>query len=100
MKKLLTRAGLRVAIGATGNVIGEYAGTSQDIIILAAHLDTVIPARTNVNVKREGGRLLARGISDNGTGLAALVVMARALREAKVKTNNTILFVADRKSVV
>jgi tripeptide aminopeptidase len=95
MKKLLSAAGLRVEIDGTGNVIGEYAGTSQDIVILAAHMDTVFPAGTNVSVKREGGRLLAPGISDNGTGLAALVVIARALREAKIKTNNTILFVAD-----
>ena len=95
MKKLLSAAGLRVEIDGTGNVIGEYAGTSQDIVMLAAHMDTVFPAGTNVSVKREGGLLLAPGISDNGTGLAALVVIARALREAKIKTNNTILFVAD-----
>ncbi len=95
MKKLLSAAGLRVEIDGTGNVIGEYAGTSQDIVMLAAHMDTVFPGGTNVSVKREGGRLLAPGISDNGTGLAALVVIARALREAKIKTNNTILFVAD-----
>ncbi len=95
MKKLLSAAGLRVEIDGTGNVIGEYAGASQDIVMLAAHMDTVFPAGTNVSVKREGGRLLAPGISDNGTGLAALVVIARALREAKIKTNNTILFVAD-----
>ena len=95
MKKLLSAAGLRVEIDGTGNVIGEYAGTSQDIVMLAAHMDTVFPAGTNVSVKREGGRLLAPGISDNGTGLAALVVIARALREAKIKTNSTILFVAD-----
>jgi tripeptide aminopeptidase len=95
MKKLLSAAGLRVEIDGTGNVIGEYAGTSQDIVMLAAHMDTVFPAGTNVSVKREGGRLLAPGISDNGTGLAALVVIARALREAKIKANNTILFVAD-----
>jgi len=95
MKKLLSAAGLRVEIDGTGNVIGEYAGASQEIVMLAAHMDTVFPAGTNVSVKREGGRLLAPGISDNGTGLAALVVIARALREAKIKTNNTILFVAD-----
>jgi tripeptide aminopeptidase len=95
MKKLLFAAGLRVEIDGTGNVIGEYAGTSQDIVMLAAHMDTVFPAGTNVSVKREGGRLLAPGISDNGTGLAALVVIARALREEKIKTNSTILFVAD-----
>jgi tripeptide aminopeptidase len=92
---LLTAAGLRVEIDATGNVIGEYAGATQDIVMLTAHMDTVFPVGTNVNVKREGSRLLAPGISDNGTGLAALVVLARALREAKIKTNCTILFVAD-----
>jgi tripeptide aminopeptidase len=95
MKKWLAAAGLRVEVDGTGNVIGEYAGASQDIVMLTAHMDTVFPAGTNVTVKREGGRLLAPGISDNGTGLAALLVIARAFREAKIKTNNTILFVAD-----
>jgi acetylornithine deacetylase/succinyl-diaminopimelate desuccinylase-like protein len=95
MKKLFAAAGLRVEMDATGNVIGEYTGASQDIILLTAHLDTVFPAGTNVTVKREGGRLLAPGISDNGSGLAALVVIARALREAKIKPSSTILFVAD-----
>jgi tripeptide aminopeptidase len=95
MKKLFAAAGLRVEMDGTGNVIGEYAGASQDIVMLTAHLDTVFPAGTNVTVKREGVRLLAPGISDNGSGLAALVVIARALREAKIKPTNTILFVAD-----
>ena len=95
MKKLLTAAGLKVDMDGTGNVIGEFAGTSQDIVMMTAHMDTVFPAGTNVTVKREGVRLLAPGISDNGTGLAALVVIARALRDTKIKTKNTILFVAD-----
>jgi tripeptide aminopeptidase len=95
MKKLLTASGLRVEMDAVGNVIGEYAGTSQDIVMLTAHMDTVFPAGTNVSVKRDGNRLLAPGISDNGTGLAAIVVIARALHEAKIRTKNTILFVAD-----
>jgi tripeptide aminopeptidase len=95
LKKLLTSAGLQVQIDATGNVIGELTGTSPDIVMLSAHLDTVFPEGTDVHVKREGGRLLAPGISDNGTGLAALVAVARALREAKIKPSKTILFVAD-----
>jgi tripeptide aminopeptidase len=95
LKKLLSAAGLRVQTDATGNVIGEWAGSSPDIVMLTAHLDTVFPAGTDVHVKREGGRLLAPGISDNGTGLAALLAVARAFREAKIKTKMTILFVAD-----
>ena len=95
MKKLLSAAGLRVETDETGNVIGEFPGTSQDVVIVTAHMDTVFPEGTDVTVKREGGRLVAPGISDNGTGLAALVAVARAFREAKVKTHNTVLFVAD-----
>ena len=95
MKKLLAAAGLRVEIDDTGNVIGEWAGTSPEVIMVTAHMDTVFPENTDVHVKREGGRLLAPGISDNGTGLAALVALAKAFRDAKIKTNMTILFVAD-----
>ncbi len=63
--------------------------------MLTAHLDTVFPPDTLVKVKREGSRFTAPGISDNGTGLAALFALARALREAKLKPERTILFVAD-----
>jgi tripeptide aminopeptidase len=95
MKKLLAAAGLRVETDEIGNVIGEWPGSSPDIVMLTAHLDTVFPAGTDVHVKQEGGRLLAPGISDNGTGLATLVALSKAFREAKIKTHKTILFVAD-----
>jgi tripeptide aminopeptidase len=95
MKKLFASTGLRVETDDIGNVIGEWPGSSPDIVMLTAHLDTVFPASTDVRVKREGGRLLAPGISDNGTGLVALVALSKAFREAKIKTNKTILFVAD-----
>jgi tripeptide aminopeptidase len=95
MKKAFASAGLRVEMDDTGNVIGEWSGSSSDIVMVAAHLDTVFPAGTDVHVKREGGRLLAPGISDNGTGLASLIAISKAFREAKIKTTKTIFFVAD-----
>ena len=95
MKKLLASTGLRVETDEIGNVIGEWTGSSPEIVMLTAHLDTVFPSGTDVRVKREGGRLLAPGISDNGTGLAALVALSKAFREAKIKTSKTIFFVAD-----
>jgi tripeptide aminopeptidase len=95
MKKLFASTGLHVETDDIGNVIGEFPGSSPEIVMLTAHLDTVFPAGTDVHVKREGGRLLAPGISDNGTGLAALVALSKAFHEAKLKTNKTILFVAD-----
>lgn len=95
MKKALAATGLRVETDDTGNVIGEWPGSSPDIVMLTAHLDTVFPAGTDVHVKREGGRLLAPGISDNGTGLVALLALSKAFHDAKIKTNSTIFFVAD-----
>jgi tripeptide aminopeptidase len=95
LKKILASTGLHVEMDGTGNVIGEWPGATPDIVMVTAHLDTVFPAGTDVQVKREGGRLLAPGISDNGTGLAALVALSKAFHEAKIRTNKTILFVAD-----
>ena len=96
VKALLAASGLDVEIDKTGNVIGELRGANErEIVILSAHVDTVFPPATDVRVRHEGDRLLAPGISDNGTGLAALVAIARACHEAHLKPRRTILFVAD-----
>ena len=96
LKAVLASAGLDVQIDSTGNVIGELRGaTEREIVVLSAHLDTVFPPSTEVKVRHEGNRLLAPGISDNGTGLAALAAIARACHEAHIKPRRTILFVAD-----
>jgi tripeptide aminopeptidase len=96
VRALLTSAGLSVQVDSTGNVIGELRGVNEkEIVVLSAHLDTVFPAGTDVKVRRDGSRMLAPGISDNGTGLAALAAIARAMHEAQIKPQRTILFVAD-----
>jgi tripeptide aminopeptidase len=96
VKVLLATAGLDVQIDKTGNVIGELPGASdKEIVMLAAHLDTVFPPGTDVKVRRDSTRMSAPGISDNGTGLAALVAIARAIHEARIKPQRTVLFVAD-----
>src|SRR6202035_3913259 len=96
VEQLLEAAGLTTHRDKTGNVIGELRGVNEkEVVILAAHLDTVFPAGTDVKVHREGERLSGPGISDNGTGLAALVAIARAMEAAKIKPRRTILFVAN-----
>jgi tripeptide aminopeptidase len=96
VKALLSSSGLNVQVDKTGSVIGELPGTTEkEIVMLTAHLDTVFPPGTDVTVRREAERLSAPGISDNGTGLAALVAIARAIHEANIKPRRTILFVAD-----
>ena len=96
VKVLLSAVGLEVSMDKTGNVIGLLRGaTDKEIVILSAHLDTVFPAGTDVKVHRDKSRMTAPGISDNGAGLAALVAVARALHEARIQPQRTILFVAD-----
>jgi tripeptide aminopeptidase len=96
VEPLLREAGLEVHRDQIGNVIGELHGTNEkEVVLVAAHLDTVFPAGTDVNVRRDGSRMSAPGITDNGTGLAALVALARAMQAAKIKPRRTILFAAD-----
>jgi acetylornithine deacetylase/succinyl-diaminopimelate desuccinylase-like protein len=96
VKVLLSAVGLEVSTDKSGNVIGLLRGaTDKEIVILSAHLDTVFPAGTEVKVHRDKSRMTAPGISDNGAGLAALVAVARALHEARIQPQRTILFVAD-----
>jgi tripeptide aminopeptidase len=95
-KDLLAEAGLAVQIDKAGNVIGELRGVNEkEMVVIAAHLDTVFPPGTDVKVRRDGARMDAPGISDNGTGLAALLAIARAVQFARLKPQRTILFVAD-----
>lgn len=97
LKQLFEGAGLNVRIDDLGDVIAERPGSDpkSGVILLAAHLDTVFPAGTDVRVKRTAGKLLAPGISDNGSGLAAIVGIARALSESRIRTTKTIVLAGD-----
>jgi tripeptide aminopeptidase len=96
LQSIFAEFGMKAHIDAAGNVIAERMGMHTDrVVLLAAHLDTVFPAGTDVRVRREGKRMLAPGISDNGSGLAALAGVARAMTESSVRTDATIVFAGD-----
>src|SRR6202050_5602217 len=96
LKQILEAAGLKVQLDKIGNVIAERPGSdANSVILLAAHLDTVFPAGTDVRVKRHANRLTAPGVADNGAGLAALAGLARALSESRIHTTKTIVLAGD-----
>jgi tripeptide aminopeptidase len=96
LKKIFEAAGLEVQLDKIGNVIAERPGSdANSVILLAAHLDTVFPAGTDVRVKRHANRLTAPGVADNGAGLAALAGLARAFSESRVHTTKTIVLAGD-----
>jgi acetylornithine deacetylase/succinyl-diaminopimelate desuccinylase-like protein len=83
-----------VSIDEVGNCLGLYKGSSSSpLIVVSAHLDTVFPAGTDFTVRRDGFRLLAPGISDDGCGLIALIAIVEAMRAAKIEIDGSILFV-------
>lgn len=99
VKAVFETLGLRnVRIDKVGNVLGERPGTgSGPHLVFSAHLDTVFPEGTDVKVTRSGpgGAVLeGPGIGDDCRGLAVVLGVIRAMREAGVETPGTITFVA------
>ena len=83
-------------IDAEGNVTGIRPGAGNGpLVCVAAHLDTVFPAGTDLTVRREGTKLFAPGVGDDTRSLAVLLAWLRALDAAGVSTRADLLFVAD-----
>jgi len=79
-----------------GNVMGLRRGTGNGpLVVVAAHLDTVFPAGTDVRVRREGTKLFAPGIGDDTRSLAVNLAFIRAMDQAGIRTRSDILFVGD-----
>jgi len=98
MKKQFMAAGLTdVEMDKIGNVTGMRKGTDTKakLVALSAHMDTVFPAGTALTPRVEGSKTYLPGISDNGTGLMALLAIANGLKANPVKNSSGILFIAN-----
>ena len=85
-----------VEIDGEGNVTGLRKGhDGKGLLVVAAHMDTVFPADTDVTVHKDGNRLSAPGVSDDSASLAVLLTLVRALDAAHIATREDILFVGD-----
>lgn len=94
---MLREAGLEdCEMDAEGNVMGLRRGLGNgSLIVVAAHLDTVFPAGTDLTVRREGTRLFAPGIGDDTRSLAMNLAFLRAMNAAGMRTKHDILFVGN-----
>jgi tripeptide aminopeptidase len=85
-----------VEMDPEGNVMGVRRGAGGGpLLAVVAHLDTVFPEGTDVQVKRDGTRLMAPGIGDDSRGLAVMLAVIRAMNSAKLQTASDILFVGN-----
>jgi tripeptide aminopeptidase len=78
-----------------GNVFGVRPGATGKFVALSAHMDTVFPAGTVLDIKQQGAKLYGPGVSDNGAGLAALLGVEDALARTKIPTAASVLFIAN-----
>lgn len=84
-----------LAVDELGNVLARLpnSGTRPDSapVILSAHLDTIFPPETPIQVRRNGRRIHAPGIADNCRGLAAMLTVARALTAHRVALDRPVV---------
>jgi acetylornithine deacetylase/succinyl-diaminopimelate desuccinylase-like protein len=73
-----------VQIDEVGNVFGVRPGYGSRFVSLSAHIDTVFPATTPLNVRQQGSRLYGPGVSDNGAGIAAMLAVISVLASTKI----------------
>ena len=77
-----------------GNVVGIRRGTGGGkTVLVEAHMDTVFPMDTKLEVVKEDGWVKCPGILDNTRGCAAVLSVMRALNAADIKTKGDIHFV-------
>ena len=63
---------------AVGNFVWVF-GEGKPRLLLAAHVDTVFPAGTPLQARREGDRLLGPGIGDNAAAVAVVAHVVERL---------------------
>src|ERR1700736_2116658 len=84
-----------VRIDDVGNVFGVHPGFGRRFVALSAHIDTVFPANTPLNIRQQGSRLYGPGVSDNGAGVAALLAIAALLRAVRLRHALPFVFIGN-----
>jgi tripeptide aminopeptidase len=84
-----------VRIDDVGNVFGVHPGFGRRYVSLSAHIDTVFPANTPLNIRQQGSRLYGPGVSDNGAGVAAMLGIAALLRSVRLRHALPFVFIGN-----
>ncbi len=88
----LAALGLAASSDSLGNLWTVLAGTGAGPrVVLAAHLDTVHPVEADLTVRRADSTLHAPGVFDNTASVAALLALARAWQDARLRTRGDVV---------
>lgn len=84
-----------VRIDDVGNVFGTHPGFGRRYVALSAHIDTVFPANTPLNIRQQGSRIYGPGVSDNGAGVVAMLAIAALLRSVRLRHALPFVFIGN-----
>ncbi len=84
-----------VEVDEVGNVFGVRPGGGNRIVALSAHIDTVFPAATPLNIRQQASRLYGPGVSDNGAGIAAMLAVASVCGSARISHALPFVFIGN-----
>jgi acetylornithine deacetylase/succinyl-diaminopimelate desuccinylase-like protein len=84
-----------VRIDDVGNVFGTHPGFGRRYVALSAHIDTVFPANTPLNIRQQGSRIYGPGVSDNGAGVVAMLAIAALLRSVRIRHALPFVFIGN-----
>src|SRR6202521_4627969 len=84
-----------VRMDDVGNVFGVHPGFGRRYVALSAHIDTVFPANTPLNIRQQGSRLYGPGVSDNGAGVTAMLAIAALLRAVRLRHALPLVFIGN-----
>src|SRR5438045_6459620 len=85
----------QVRTDEAANVFGIRPAIGNRYVALSAHIDTVFPATTPLNVRQQGTRLYGPGVSDNGAGIAAMLAVAEVLQRANISHALPFVFIGN-----
>ena len=85
-----------ILIDAQQNVYGRLPGSDPDQpgLMLAAHTDTVFPAKTDLTQREQDDLIYGPGLGDNSMGVAGLLGALEAFRQYPLRPGRDIWFVA------
>jgi tripeptide aminopeptidase len=87
----LRKMQLHPASDSIGNVFAGYEELGSNPVVVGTHLDTVFPLATPLQLRRKGKTLFLPGISDNGSGIVALLWLFRAAKETGIRFRRAVV---------
>ncbi len=95
-KEMIEELGYTVVQDEVCNTLAVIEGPKDSpVVMVTAHLDTVFPLDTKLELKKDGNRICIPGICDDTRGCAEVLAILRAMKEADIKPACTLLIGGD-----